>query len=113
MADSSPPSRRRPPTLGGRMQRGAGLARLSASTGAGYVAARVRGLLDGEAAEQRFHAETAEKILELLGSMKGAAMKLGQIASFVDLDLPPEVQATYHEVLADLRDAAPPVDPGQ
>jgi predicted unusual protein kinase regulating ubiquinone biosynthesis (AarF/ABC1/UbiB family) len=95
------------------MQRGAGLARLSASTGAGYVVSRVRGLLDGEAAEQRFHAETAAKILELLGSMKGPAMKLGQIASFVDLDLPPEVQATYHEVLADLRDAAPPLEPGR
>src|SRR3712207_4492813 len=42
--------------------------------------------------------------------MKGAAMKLGQIASFVDLDLPPEAQATYHEALARLRSAAPPVD---
>src|SRR5690606_38981049 len=28
----------------------------------------------------------------------------------VDLDLPPEAQATYHEVLADLRDAAPPME---
>lgn len=67
--------------------------------------------MDPEAAEQRFHEETADKMLALLGSMKGAAMKLGQIASFVDLDLPPEAQATYHEVLADLRDAAPPADP--
>jgi predicted unusual protein kinase regulating ubiquinone biosynthesis (AarF/ABC1/UbiB family) len=111
MAEITPPSGRRPPSaLSGRVQRGAGLARLSASTGAGYVASRVRGLLDGHAAEQRFHTETAAKIVELLGSMKGPAMKLGQIASFVDLDLPPEVQATYHDVLADLRDAAPPVD---
>lgn len=106
------PSRREPKPLGGRVQRGAGLARLSASTGAGYLSSRVRGLRDGEADEQ-FHAATAEKVLELLGSMKGAAMKLGQIASFVDLDLPPEVQATYHEVLADLRDAAPAVDARQ
>ncbi|MPZ88528.1 MAG: AarF/ABC1/UbiB kinase family protein [Nitriliruptorales bacterium] len=97
--------------LGGRMQRASSLARLSASTGAGYLGSRMRGLRNGDAAEQRFHIETAEKMLELLGSMKGAAMKLGQIASFVDLDLPPEVQATYHEVLADLRDAAPPTDP--
>ncbi|HUH08300.1 MAG TPA: AarF/ABC1/UbiB kinase family protein [Egibacteraceae bacterium] len=111
----SPRPRRRPEDndgdLGGRVQRGASLARLSASTGAGYVASRLRSLRDGEAAEQRFHAETAAKMLELLGSMKGAAMKLGQIASFVDLDLPPEIQATYHEVLADLRDAAPSVTP--
>lgn len=75
------------------------------------MASRVRGLRDGELADQRFHAQTAERITELLGSMKGAAMKLGQIASFVDLDLPPDVQAAYHEALATLRDAAPPMDP--
>jgi predicted unusual protein kinase regulating ubiquinone biosynthesis (AarF/ABC1/UbiB family) len=97
--------------LGGRVQRAAGLARLSATTGAGYLGARVRSLRDGDLADQRFHTETAERMLELLGSMKGAAMKLGQIASFVDLDLPPEIAATYHEILADLRDAAPPTDP--
>ena len=97
--------------LGGRLQRAAGLARLSATTSAGYLTSRVRSLRDGELADQRFHLQTAERMLELLGSMKGAAMKLGQIASFVDLDLPPEVQATYHEVLADLRAAAPPTDP--
>jgi predicted unusual protein kinase regulating ubiquinone biosynthesis (AarF/ABC1/UbiB family) len=73
---------------------------------------RLRSLQEGDDAEQRFHAATADKMLELLGSMKGAAMKLGQLASFVDLDLPPEVQATYHAVLADLRDSAPPADPG-
>jgi predicted unusual protein kinase regulating ubiquinone biosynthesis (AarF/ABC1/UbiB family) len=93
----------------GRIQRGASLARLSASTGAGFVASRVRG--NRGAAAERFHAETAEKILSLLGSMKGAAMKLGQIASFVDFDLPPEIRATYHAVLADLRSAAPAIDP--
>jgi predicted unusual protein kinase regulating ubiquinone biosynthesis (AarF/ABC1/UbiB family) len=93
------------------MQRGASLAKLSASTSAGYLASRVRGLRAGNVAEQQFHTETAERLLALLGSMKGAAMKLGQIASFVDFDLPPEVRATYHTVLAELRDAAPPMDP--
>ncbi len=92
------------------MQRGASLARLSTSTGAGYLSSRVRGLIDDDA-DERFHAATAEKLVELLGSMKGAAMKLGQIASFVDLDLPPEVAETYRAVLAELRSAAPPVDP--
>jgi predicted unusual protein kinase regulating ubiquinone biosynthesis (AarF/ABC1/UbiB family) len=94
-----------------RVTRGAALARLSASTSANYLMSRLRGLQEGDEAEQRFHAATADKMLELLGSMKGAAMKLGQLASFVDLDLPPEVQATYHAVLADLRDSAPPADP--
>jgi predicted unusual protein kinase regulating ubiquinone biosynthesis (AarF/ABC1/UbiB family) len=119
MSDSEQPrsddaSRRRrgAKPLGGRVQRGADLAKLSASTGAGYLSSRVRGRRNGEADEE-FHAATAEKVVELLGSMKGAAMKLGQIASFVDLDLPPEAQATYHEVLAELRNAAPPMDPEQ
>ena len=108
----SAPRRREVPerVLGTRTQRGASIARLSASTGAGLMGAKFRGLRDDDA-ELRFHAETAGKMLELLGSMKGAAMKLGQIASFVDLDLPPEVQATYHEVLGTLRDAAPAMDP--
>ena len=87
------------------------MAKLSASAGAGYVGSRVRGLRDAEGAEQRFHAETAQKLLEVLGGMKGAAMKLGQLASFVDLDLPPEAQAVYHDVLAQLRAAAPPMNP--
>ena len=99
--------------MGSRTQRGANMARLGMSTGSGYLASRVRRLRDGDAADARFHAETAEKFLETLGTMKGAAMKLGQIASFVDLDLPPEAQATYHAVLAELRNAAPPVDPAQ
>jgi predicted unusual protein kinase regulating ubiquinone biosynthesis (AarF/ABC1/UbiB family) len=98
--------------LGSRTQRAAELARLSASTGAGFLGSRVRRLREGDVADARFHTETAEKMLELLGSMKGAAMKLGQIASFVDMDLPPEVQQTYHEVLAQLRDAAPPMEAG-
>lgn len=93
----------------GRVRRGASIAKLGASAGAGYVGSRVRGLRDDDA-EQRFHAETAQKLLEVLGGMKGAAMKLGQLASFVDMDLPPEIQAVYHDVLAELRSAAPPVD---
>lgn len=97
--------------FGTRGQRRADLAKLSASTGAGYLASRVRSLRDGDGAEARFHAATAEKMLELLGSMKGAAMKMGQIASFVDLDLPPEAQETYRQTLGQLRDAAPPIDP--
>ncbi len=37
------------------------------------------------------HLETAMKMVDALGEMKGAAMKLGQLASFVDTEfLPPE-----------------------
>jgi predicted unusual protein kinase regulating ubiquinone biosynthesis (AarF/ABC1/UbiB family) len=42
--------------------------------------------------------------------MKGAAMKLGQVASFVDTGaLPPEAHARLEEKLAKLRDSAPRV----
>lgn len=109
-SDAEPARAGPSPPLGDRSSRRRDVARFSASAGAGYLAARVRALTQGEGAEQLFHADTAAKVVELLGGMKGAAMKIGQIASFVDLDLPPEVQDTYQEALADLRAAAPPVD---
>jgi predicted unusual protein kinase regulating ubiquinone biosynthesis (AarF/ABC1/UbiB family) len=59
--------------------------------------------------EQR-HEELADHALEVLGSLRGGAMKVGQLASFVDVELvPPEFRAVYQERLAQLRDAAPPM----
>jgi predicted unusual protein kinase regulating ubiquinone biosynthesis (AarF/ABC1/UbiB family) len=60
--------------------------------------------------EQAAHEELAANLATVLGEMKGAAMKLGQLLSFVDLDLPPEVRSAYHEALASLRDDAPAFD---
>jgi len=59
---------------------------------------------------EAFHLQTASYLADVLGEMKGAAMKLGQLLSFVDVDLPPEVRTIYHDALAKLRDAAPPFD---
>jgi predicted unusual protein kinase regulating ubiquinone biosynthesis (AarF/ABC1/UbiB family) len=54
------------------------------------------------------HEEVADRTVEVLGNLRGGAMKLGQLASFVDVDfLPPEYRAIYQEKLAELRDAAP------
>jgi predicted unusual protein kinase regulating ubiquinone biosynthesis (AarF/ABC1/UbiB family) len=62
------------------------------------------------AASERRQIKAAEQIVEVLGQMKGAAMKVGQVASFIDLGgLPPEVQDTFQHKLAELRDAAPQV----
>jgi predicted unusual protein kinase regulating ubiquinone biosynthesis (AarF/ABC1/UbiB family) len=56
------------------------------------------------------HLETAIKVVSALGEMKGAAMKLGQLASFVDTEfLPPEYRDLYQEQLAKLRTSAPPM----
>ncbi len=60
-----------------------------------------------EVLEER-HAEVADPRVEVLGNLRGGAMKLGQLASFVDVEfLPPEYRAIYQEKLAELRDAAP------
>jgi predicted unusual protein kinase regulating ubiquinone biosynthesis (AarF/ABC1/UbiB family) len=54
------------------------------------------------------HLELADRTVEALGNLRGGAMKLGQLASFVDVEfLPPEYRAIYQEKLAELRDAAP------
>jgi predicted unusual protein kinase regulating ubiquinone biosynthesis (AarF/ABC1/UbiB family) len=56
------------------------------------------------------HLETAMKMVSVLGEMKGAAMKLGQLASFIDTEfLPPEYAEVYHEQLSRLRTSAPPM----
>jgi predicted unusual protein kinase regulating ubiquinone biosynthesis (AarF/ABC1/UbiB family) len=61
------------------------------------------------AAEKR-QIEAAEQIVEVLGQMKGAAMKIGQVASFIDMaGMPPEVSDRFQRKLAELRDSAPKV----
>jgi predicted unusual protein kinase regulating ubiquinone biosynthesis (AarF/ABC1/UbiB family) len=63
-----------------------------------------------EAALERRHVEAAEQIVEALGHMKGAAMKLGQVMSFLDVGLvPEEYREEFQRKLARLRDAAPTV----
>ncbi len=54
--------------------------------------------------------ETAKQIVGVLGTMKGAAMKLGQVMSFLDLGLvAPEYREEFQQELGKLRDAAPTV----
>ncbi len=54
------------------------------------------------------HLDLADRTVKALGNLRGGAMKLGQLASFVDVEfLPPEYRAIYQEKLAELRDAAP------
>ena len=49
-------------------------------------------------------------MVRTLGEMKGAAMKIGQLASFIDTEfLPPEYAELYQEELAKLRTSAPPM----
>jgi predicted unusual protein kinase regulating ubiquinone biosynthesis (AarF/ABC1/UbiB family) len=76
---------------------------------AGTAAANV--VRSDEKAQERLetrHLETALKMASTLGEMKGAAMKIGQMASFIDVDfLPPEYREIYQKQLSKLRTHAP------
>ena len=84
---------------------------MGARAGGGYVALRARSALadDDRRAEleSEFQLRSAEQVAEMLGGMKGALMKLGQMASYLDQGLPEPVR----EALAQLQDAAPPMAP--
>jgi predicted unusual protein kinase regulating ubiquinone biosynthesis (AarF/ABC1/UbiB family) len=97
-----------------RVQRTAkigGLAAGQAIRQAGTRAANVARTKEGrEAALERRHIEAAEQIVTALGTMKGAAMKVGQVMSFLDVGLvPEEYREEFQRKLAALRDAAPTV----
>ncbi|MDQ2675687.1 MAG: AarF/ABC1/UbiB kinase family protein [Actinomycetota bacterium] len=98
----------------GRIARMAKIGRATANVAvrqAGTKAANVvRSPEDSDKALERRQIETAEQIVTVLGGMKGAAMKVGQVLSFVDLGLvPEEYQEEFQAKLAALRDSAPTV----
>jgi predicted unusual protein kinase regulating ubiquinone biosynthesis (AarF/ABC1/UbiB family) len=65
-------------------------------------------------AMERRQVETAKQIVTVLGGMKGAAMKVGQVLSFMDVGIvPEEYREEFQAELAKLRDAAPTVSFGQ
>lgn len=73
----------------GRLQRLGKLAALGAKVGGGLVRAKTKDLLGGDGDPR---VETARRMLETLGEMKGAALKLGQTISLGADSLPPEVK---------------------
>jgi len=98
----------------GRWRRAAKVGRLAGGQTARGYAARAANLTRSEDerrdAAARRQMEAAEQIFEVLGQMKGAAMKVGQVASFIDTGaFPPEFQERVQAKLAELRDAAPRV----
>jgi predicted unusual protein kinase regulating ubiquinone biosynthesis (AarF/ABC1/UbiB family) len=97
-----------------RARRTATVATLAASEAVKQFGTRAANIARGEdAAEQaiaRRQLETAKQIVAVLGTMKGAAMKLGQVMSFLDVGLVAEEHRDeFQRELAKLRDAAPTV----
>lgn len=52
---------------------------------------------------------TAEQLFEVLGTLKGGAMKFGQALSVFEAAIPEELAAPYREALTKLQNAAPPM----
>src|SRR6476620_9875855 len=97
-----------------RVSRTARVSGLAAGQAARHLGTRGANLTRGEDAREqaleRRHLEAAEQIVTALGTMKGAAMKLGQTMSFLDVGLiPEEYREEFQRKLGALRDAAPKV----
>jgi predicted unusual protein kinase regulating ubiquinone biosynthesis (AarF/ABC1/UbiB family) len=92
-----------------RSSRNLQLARLGGSAAAGAAVHQVKRALASddkrEALDAAFQLRTAEQVAEALGNMKGALMKIGQMASYLDQGLPEPVR----EALAELQANAPPM----
>ena len=93
-----------------RSARLAHLGRLSARLWTSWLGATLRRLFAGP--ERRVRIDEARRkadaarITETMGHMKGAFMKLGQMMSFINEDIPEE----YRAALASLQAQAPPMD---
>jgi predicted unusual protein kinase regulating ubiquinone biosynthesis (AarF/ABC1/UbiB family) len=96
----------------GRVRRSAKLGSIVGLQGARYAGTKATNVgrpeEEGKARLEQRHMETAMKMVGALGQMKGAAMKLGQFASFIDTEfIPDEYREIYQEQLAKLRTDAP------
>jgi predicted unusual protein kinase regulating ubiquinone biosynthesis (AarF/ABC1/UbiB family) len=97
-----------------RVRRTATVGKLAASEAVKQFGTRAANVTRGQDAAQealaRRQLETAKQIVAVLGTMKGAAMKLGQVMSFLDVGLVEErYREEFQRELAKLRDAAPTV----
>lgn len=94
-----------------QLRRSAQMARVGARAGTDYVSMRARSVLADDERRQelaeQFQLRSAEQVADMLGGMKGALMKLGQMASYLDQGLPEPVR----EALAELQQNAPPMAP--
>ena len=99
-----------PNPLGGRFKRATALAKLGARAGSGLVATKRAERRGDTAAAEAGHEQIAEAVFDTLGTMKGAAMKLGQMLAFVELDTDAGVGDIYRKRLNGLLDAAPATD---
>jgi predicted unusual protein kinase regulating ubiquinone biosynthesis (AarF/ABC1/UbiB family) len=111
-AEEAPPEARKMPT--GRIARTARVGGLVTSQGARWAgmrtANRVRSPERAAAAQNERTAALVNQLVDQLGQMRGAAMKVGQVLSMVEFDgLPENEREALQTKLAELRDDVPPV----
>src|SRR5215212_88828 len=111
-ADDPPPEAGKLPT--GRLARTARVGGLVTGQGLRWAGdanrQRVRTPERAAAAQKERTAALVQQLVDQLGQMRGAAMKVGQMISMVDLDgLPEDEQDELRRRLAALRDDVPPV----
>ena len=107
-----PAEPRKPPTS--RLSRSARLGGLVAGQSARWVGTRaanvVRSPERADAATGERAAALARELVEQLGQMRGAAMKVGQVLSTIDFTaLPEDERENFKQTLAALRDDVPPL----
>jgi predicted unusual protein kinase regulating ubiquinone biosynthesis (AarF/ABC1/UbiB family) len=91
----------------GRLARGLPLAGLAVRQGVGRVAGKLT--RDEQKQLARFTRE-AERYVAVLGDMKGVAMKVGQLLSFLDTGaIPDQYRAAYQQIIGTLQADAPPM----
>ena len=98
----------------GWLQRGAKLAGQTGKSAFRFVGTRAKSFAAPERAQEfleGFHQQTAQQLVDMLGEMKGAAMKVGQLASFYEFAAPGEYLSTYRDALTMLQNSAPPMRP--
>ena len=100
----------------GRVDRSIRLAGLAGHTAITRAQTRVHGHARGDAAQAAELARQerlAQRYVEVLGDMKGAVMKVGQILSFVDIDgvVPAPYRDLFQGTLAQLQNDVPPLAP--
>lgn len=64
---------------------------------------------DSDEAKLEAQMKTAAQLFRVMGTLKGGAMKVGQIMSVFESSLPEELVGPYRESLAKLQDSAPPM----
>ena len=92
-----------------RAERNAAMAKLAGQVGAGVAVHRAQRVFASPERREELDAavqlRTAEQVADALGNLKGALMKIGQLASFLDDAMPEPVR----QALAQLQQDAPPM----